>query len=144
MKITLESAQIPETEITIRGDVTGEEVLSILQLLRSKNSGKVVVFREEEQFILDAGDIVFIETGSSKVSVHTPRETYETRQKLFELKDLLSSHGFAQISKSTLVNINAVKSIQAEFSGNYRVKLKSRKEVLTVSRKYFKEFRDRI
>lgn len=144
LKITLESAQLPETEITIRGDVTGEEVLSILQLLRSRNSGKVVAFREEEQFILDAGDIVFIETGGSKVSVHTARETYEARQKLFELKELLAAQGFAQISKSTLVNINAVKSIQAEFSGNYRIKLKARKEVLTVSRKYFKEFRDRI
>lgn len=140
MKITLESAQLPETEITIRGDVTSQEVLDILQLLRSKHNGKVVVFREEEQFFLDPGDIVYIEPGA----VHTAAETYETRQKLFELKELLAGQGFAQISKSTLVNINAVKSIQAEFSGNYRIKLKKRKDVLTVSRKYFKEFRDRI
>lgn len=144
MKITLESAQVPETEITIRGDVTSDEVLSILQLLRSRTSGKIMVYREEEQFILDTGDIVYIETGTSKVHVHTAGETFESRQKLFELKGLLESQGFAQISKSTLVNINAVKSIQAEFSGNYRIKLKSRRDVLTVSRKYFKEFRDRI
>lgn len=144
MKITLESAQLPETEIVIRGDVTGDEVLSILQLLRSKTSGKIVVFREEEQFLLDAGEIVFLETAGTAVSVHTAKETYSTRQKLFELKDLLAAQGFAQINKSTIVNINAVKSIQAEFSGNYRIRLKTRKDVLTVSRKYFKEFRDRI
>lgn len=144
MKITLESVSLPETEIIIRGDVTSEEVISLLQLLRGKNSGKLVVFREEEQFILDAGEIVYIETSGSGVSVHTARETYETRMKLFELKDQLSMHGFAQISKSTLVNIGAVRSIQAEFSGNYRIRLKARKESLTVSRKYFKEFRAKI
>ena len=144
MKITLESAQLPETEIVIRGDVTGDEVLSILQLLRSKNTGKIVVYREEEHFFLDAGEIVYSDTGGSSIRIHTAKETYETRQKLFELKDQLSAQGFAQINKSTIVNINAVKSIQAEFSGNYRVKLKTRSDVLTVSRKYFKEFRDRI
>lgn len=144
LKIALESAQLPETEIIIRGDVTSEEVVSILQLLRRNNSGKIVVFREEEQFILDARDIVFLETNGSRVTVHTRTDSFDARQKLCELKDLLAAQGFAQINKSTIVNINAVKSIQAEFSGNYRIKLKTRKEVLTVSRKYFKEFRDRI
>ena len=60
------------------------------------------------------------------------------------LKEILSAFSFAQINKSTLVNINFVKSIQAEFSGNYLIKLKDSKDVLTVSRKYFKEFKDQI
>lgn len=144
MKITLESAQLPETEVIIRGDITGDEVISLLQLLRSRSSGKIVAYREEEQFILDAAEIVYIETGGSSVHIHTAAESFESRQKLFELKEQLTAQGFAQISKSTLVNIAAVKSIQAEFSGNYRIKLKTRKEVLTVSRKYFREFRSRI
>lgn len=144
MKITLESAELKETEVIIRGDVTGEEVLSILQLLRKKNSGKLVVYKEEEQFILDAGEIVFLETSGSRVNVYTAKEVYEAKQKLYELKELLTGFSFAQISKSMIVNIDHVKSIQAEFSGNYRIKLKSRKEVLTVSRKYFREFKDCI
>ena len=144
MKITLESAQVPETEITIRGDVTSPEVLSILQFLRGSTNGKIVAYRDEEQFLLDAGDIVYIDTGDNRVRIHTVRESFDSRQKLFELLDLLSAHRFVQISKSTIVNINAVKSIQAEFSGNYRIKLKNRKDVLTVSRKYFKNFRDSI
>lgn len=144
LKITLESAQLPETEILIRGDVTGEEVLSILTMLRSRNSGKLVVYKDDEQFILDAAEIVYLETSGSKVLAFTRTDHYETKQKLFELKELLSAFPFAQINKSTIVNINAVKSIQAEFSRNFRIKLKTRKEVLTVSRKYFKAFRERI
>ena len=144
MKITLEPAQGQETEIIIRGDVASREVASILQLLGKKNSGKLLLYREDEQFVVDFGEIVFLETAGSKVNAYTAGEVYEAKLKLYELKQMLEAHHFAQISKSTIVNIDCVKSIQAEFSGNYLIKLKNRKEMLTISRKYFKEFKDRI
>ena len=144
MKIRLESAELQETEIIIRGDVTSEEVVSILQLLKKRNSGKLILYKEEEQYIVDADEIVFVEVSGSKVYAYTKQDTYEAKQKLYEIKELLGSRSFAQINKSVIVNINYVKSIQAEFSGNYRIKLKNRKESLTISRKYFKEFKDRI
>ena len=144
MKIRLESAELQETEIIIRGDVTSEEVVSILQLLKKRNSGKLILYKEEEQYIVDADEIVFVEVSGNKVYAYTKQDTYEAKQKLYEVKELLGSRSFAQINKSVIVNINYVKSIQAEFSGNYRIKLKNRKESLTISRKYFKEFKDRI
>ena len=144
MKIKLESAELPETEVIIRGDVTSEEVVSLLQLLKKRNSGKLILYKEEEQYIMDADEIVYVEVSDNKVYAYTKQDTYEAKQKLYEIKELLGSRSFAQINKSVIVNINCVKSIQAEFSGNYRLKLKNRKESLTISRKYFKEFRDRI
>ena len=144
MKIKLESAELPETEVIIRGDVTSEEVVSLLQLLKKRNSGKLILYKEEEQYIMDADEIVYVEVSDNKVYAYTKQDTYEAKQKLYEMKELLGGRSFAQINKSVIVNINCVKSIQAEFSGNYRLKLKNRKESLTISRKYFKEFRDRI
>ncbi len=144
MKIRLESAELQETEVIIRGDVTSEEVVSLLQLLKKRSSGKLILYKEEEQYIVDADEIVFIEVSGSKVYAYTRLDTYEAKQKLYEIKDMLGGRSFAQINKSVIVNINCVKSIQAEFSGNYRIKLKNRKESLTISRKYFKEFKDCI
>ena len=144
MKIKLESAELPETEVIIRGDVTSEEVVSLLQLLKKRNSGKLILYKEEEQYIMDADEIVYVEVSDNKVYAYTKQDTYEAKQKLYEIKELLGGRSFAQINKSVIVNINCVKSIQAEFSGNYQLKLKNRKESLTISRKYFKEFRDRI
>ena len=144
MKIHLESADLQETEVIIRGDVTSEEVVSLLQLLKKRNSGKLILYKEEEQHIVDADEIVFIEVSGNKVYAYTKQDTYEAKQKLYEIKDMLGGRSFSQINKSVIVNINCVKSIQAEFSGNYRIKLKSRKESLTISRKYFKEFKDHI
>ena len=124
--------------------MTSEEVVSLLQLLKKRNSGKLILYKEEEQYIMDADEIVYVEVSDNKVYAYTKQDTYEAKQKLYEIKELLGGRSFAQINKSVIVNINCVKSIQAEFSGNYRLKLKSRKESLTISRKYFKEFRDRI
>ena len=144
MKIKLESAELSETEVIIRGDVTSEEVVSLLQLLKKRNSGKLILYKEEEQYIMDADEIVYVEVSDNKVYAYTRQDTYEAKQKLYEIKELLGGRSFAQINKSVIVNINCVKSIQAEFSGNYRIKLKNRKESLTISRKYFQEFKDRI
>lgn len=144
MKIKLESAELEETEVIIRGDVTSNEVVSILQFLRKQNTGKLILYRDEEQYIVDPDEIIYMEARDNRVYAYTRQETYETKLKLYELKELLAAYPFAQINKSVIVNINGVKSIQAEFSGNYRIKLKSRKESLTISRKYFKEFKDRI
>ena len=144
MNIKLESAELPEPEVIIRGNVTSEEVVSLLQLLKKRNSGKLILYKEEEQYIVDADEIVYIEVSGNKVYAYTKQDTYEAKQKLYEIKELLGGRSFAQINKSVIVNINCVKSIQAEFSGNYRLKLKNRKESLTISRKYFKEFKDRI
>lgn len=144
MKITLEAAQLPEVEVIIRGDVASPEVAELLRKLGTRPSGKLIVHREEEQFLLDTGEIVYLETAGSRVNVHTKSETYESRQKLYELMEQLRPLAFVQISKSTIVNIDFVKSIQAEFSGNYLIKLKNRNEKLTLSRKYFREFKERI
>lgn len=144
MKISLESAVLPETELIIRGDVTGEEVVSLLQLLKKRNSHKMLLFKEEEQYIVDLSEIVFLEVCDNRTYAYLTHDVYETKQKLYELKEQLSTHAFVQINKSVIVNMNCIKSIQAEFSGNYRVKLKNRKETLTISRKYFKDFKERI
>lgn len=144
MKITLEPANLQETEVIIKGDVSSAEVAALLQMLGKKNSGKLILFKEDEQFVVDTTEIVFAETFGSKVSVYTQNDVFEAKQKLYELMETLEAFSFAQINKSTIVNIDSVKSIQAEFSGNYCIKLKNRKEVLTVSRNYFKKFKESI
>lgn len=144
MKIKVESVELPETEIIIRGDAASEEVISLLQLLNKRNSRKLILYKEEEQYLVNTDEIVFMEVNVGKVYAYTAADQYEVKMKLYELKDTLNPHLFAQINKSVIVNMNCVKSIQAEFSGNYRVKLKNRKESLTISRKFFKEFKDRI
>lgn len=145
MKITLEPANGQETEIIIKGNLGSPEVEALLTFIKSKNnSGKLVLFKEDEQFFVDVKDVIYFEASQGKVNVHTTNGEFVTKQKLYELMETLNSLPFAQISKSVVVNIDFVKSVAAEFSGNYSLKLKNSKEILTISRKYMKEFKSKI
>lgn len=145
MKITIEPAKQKETEVIIRGDITSPDVESILNFIKSKNtSSKLFLYNEDEQFIVDASEIIYFEACNSRINGVTNNGIFDTKLKLYELKDKLSLYDFAQINKSTIVNINFVKSVQAEFSGNYTIRLKNREEILTISRKYFKEFKSKV
>ncbi len=147
MKVTFESANVAETEVIIRGEIGNPEVESLLEFIKSKNTSstkKLLLYREDEQFLVDIDEVAYIEVSGSRVEVVTLTERYDAKKKLYELKDMLSASSFVQINKGTLVNINFVKSVQAEFSGNYTLRLKDSKEILTISRKFFKEFKSKI
>ena len=68
----------------------------------------------------------------------------EARYKLYELSEMLRGSGFIQISRGVLVNVSEVLSVEPEFSGNYTATLKTGNRHLTISRKYFKSFRDYV
>lgn len=145
MKITLEPMNTGETEIIIRGDIASDEVSTLLSYINARNnSGKLILYKEDEQFLVNAKDIIYLEACDGKVIAVTNDGTFSTKQKLYELKDILASLPFAQINKGMIVNIDFVKSVSAEFSGNYTLRLKQSKETLTISRKYFKEFKSKI
>jgi len=145
MKITLEPANMQETEIIIRGNISSPEVENLLTYLNKRgNSSKLTLNKEDEQYFVEPKEVIYFEACDGRIEVITTQGTFQTKQKLYELKELLSALPFAQISKGVVVNIDFVKSVSAEFSGNYSLRLKDSKEILTISRKYMQEFKDKI
>lgn len=147
MKVKFESVFQAETEVIIKGEIGNPDVDALLEFIKGRNTGgskKLVLFKEDEQFLVDPKEIVYIEVGDSRVKVVTAEDTFDSKKKLYELKEMLVNESFAQINKATLVNIDFVKSVSAEFSGNYTLRLKTGKETLTISRKYFKEFKSKL
>ena len=101
MKITLIPAELEETEIVIKGDVTSDEVKTILQLFKNKNTSKKLFLQsDDEQNLVDIREIVYFEAYNNKVNAFTENNTYFTKLKLYELKEKLAQFQFAQINKS--------------------------------------------
>lgn len=147
MKVIFESATGAETEVVIRGDISDPDIMAVLEFIKSRTASatkKLMLFRDDEQFLISPDEVIYIEAAGNRVEVVTATGNYDSKKKLYELKEQLSTEPFAQINKGTIVNIDFVKSVQAEFSGNYSLRLKSGKEILTISRKYFKEFKSKI
>lgn len=145
MKIHFEQVSDKELEIIVKGDINDSNTTKILSLLNSVSDfGKIILLNENESYIFDVNEIVYFESYSGKSYAYTIDKKYEVREKLYELIEDFSNNGFVQINKSTIVNINFVKSISAEFSGNYTARLKNSNRTLTISRKYFNNFKNFI
>ncbi len=142
MKISLEQADNSELEIVIKGDIGGEEAIKVISALDTSVFGKLMLQGEDESFLFNATDIIYFVSEQGKTYAVTENGKYEVKEKLYVLSDSLKNKGFIQINKSTVVNINFVKSISAEFSGNYTTRLKSKNETLIISRKYFNSFKE--
>ena len=142
MKISLEHADNSELEVVIKGDIGSEEAIKVITALNISAFGKLMLQGEDESFLFNATDIIYFVSEQGKTYAVTENGKYEVKEKLYTLSVSLKSKGFIQINKSTVVNIDFVKSISAEFSGNYTARLKGKKETLVISRKYFHSFKE--
>ena len=144
MKLTVEQADLAEPEIIIRGNLADPEVSHLVSILGSPRTvSRLFLYQDEKEYLCSISDILYFEAMGGKVYAHTRQQVLETKNKLYELADMLSGSSFVQISKSTIVNVSFVQSIEPEFSGNYTASLHNH-ETLTISRKYFKPFRNYI
>ncbi len=144
MKIKLEDADIDEIEITIRGNIKDKTVSDLVSILKeNKIASKIILFDEEKEILADIKEVLYFEISNRKTYASLENKKLLSKYSLSEILSLFSNQGIIQISKSLLVNINHVKSLEAEFSGNYLITLKG-DEKLVVSRLYMKEFRKAI
>ena len=145
MKITFEQAMLPEPEVIIRGDLADPRVSELAAAVqKAVGVSRLFLYRDEREYPHDFSEIEWFETCDSKTIAHVGAERFETKYKLYELAEMGHRHGFVQISKSVLVNVRAVESVAAEFSGNYTAFLRDGRTRLTISRKYLKAFRSYV
>ena len=145
MKINLEQIESDELEIVIRGNLSDPKITEIISAIQATNgSSKLFLWKDEKEYLFEVGDISYFIASQNKIYAHVEHHPYEIHFKLYELADMLYARGFIQINKSTIVNTNAILSVEAEFSGNYIAILKDHITRLTISRKYIKSFRKYI
>ncbi len=144
MKIILEDVQNEETEVIIRGNLADSKVQRIISLIKDGNvSSRLIVFDDSKELLTDIKDIYMFEVRERKVFASTSGGKFQCKYSLSEIIALFRNQGMVQIGKSLLVNVRHVKSLEAEFSGNYVVTLRN-DEKLIASRFYMKEFRNAI
>ncbi len=135
MKIHInEDPSFSETEITIncnKLDTNVEKLISMLRVMDLKLTGK----KDNQTYILDASQVLYIDTVDKKTFFYTNTNFYETDLKLYELENQLYALDFIRISKSCIINFNHINSIRADIDGRLLVTM-SNKEKIIVSRQY--------
>ena len=81
-------------------------------------------------------EICYFQADSKYTMVVTAEHESVIRKPIKELLAQLDPEMFWQIHRSTVVNVNAIEALHKTMAGNYEVRLRQRKELLSVSGPY--------
>jgi len=99
---------------------------------------RLMVKKDERIIIVNTDEIQFIKSQGKYAEIHTQNHCHLIRRSLQSLQEQLDSKIFFRIHRSSIVNINFIKELQAWFHGDYNVILKNDTE-LKLSRRYSQE-----
>ena len=144
MKLFLrEIPTLSETEVEIRFRERDREVDNLVRTINLSGDALYGINEKGDTEMVYVSQILYIEAVDRDVFAYKTSGVYRIRKTLYELEDDLKEKLFVRISKSTIVNIKAVKSIAPE--DFRRVKLLLRNgEYLIVSRSYANGFKQAI
>lgn len=145
MKIRIEFTENSmEEEVIIRCSSLNDEIQAIQKAVADIASGRqrFVFYRGDTEYYLSLRDVLFFETDAREVSVHTIDNVYQTRYKLYELEELLPGH-FMRVSKSTILNVEAIYSMTRNLSSCI-VQFQNTHKQVYVSRYYYKPLKAKM
>ena len=141
MKIILkEIPGLEEPEIEIRYAEKSDEVRAMIQRLQEQN---IYILGEKEgrEYRIRAVSIHYIETIKKGAFIYTESDVYRSPLRLYQILNQLQGLEFVQISKTCVLNLNMLESIQALKNSQMEAVLESGKK-LYVSRTYLSAIRD--
>ena len=140
MKVNVDiSAEYIEPFVVIHTDKVTDEVQRIIDVCGSSDSPVTALQNEEDIIVLQPKDIYMVRVEDGDTVIYGAKERYRSRKRLYDLASQLGKQ-FMQISKTTLINLSYMDSIEPGFSGTLLLKLKNGNKDY-VSRKYLPEFK---
>ena len=140
MKVSIDiSAEYKEPFAVIHTDKVTDEISRMIDLF-SNSESPVTAFQNEEYIIdLQPKEIYMVRVEDGDTVIYGAKQRYRSRKRLYELAEQLGKQ-FMQISKTTLINLSYMESIESGYSGTLLLKLKNGNKDY-VSRKYLPEFK---
>ena len=140
MKVSIDiSAEYKEPFAVIHTDKVTDEIQRIVDVLGTNETPITALQNEEDIVVLQPKEIYMVRVEEGDTIIYGAKQRYRSRKRLYELAQQLGSQ-FMQISKTTLINLSYMDSIEPGFSGTLLLKLKNGNKDY-VSRKYLPEFK---
>ena len=116
-----------------------DEVREIIAFVKSRQ-GQLTGTADERQYEIAVSDVFYIESVDNRNFIYTKDKVYETRQKLYELEEILKEKRVLRVSKSTLLNLMKVSAIKPALNSRFTAELFSGEQVV-ITRKYVPELK---
>lgn len=140
MKVKVDiSPEYKEAYAVICTDKMTDEIQRMVDLFSSTEQPITALANEEDIVVLKSDEIYMVRVEDKDTIIYTDRNRYRSRKRLYEVGQQLGTK-FMQISKTTLINLSYMDSIEPGFSGTLLLKLRNGCKDY-VSRKYLPEFK---
>ena len=137
-KITRIEREKPEI-LEIRCHEISDEVREIVAFVKSRQ-GQLTGTADDRMYEIAVSDIFYIESVDNNTFIYCKNREYETKQKLYELEEMLREKHFLRVSKPVLLNLMKVSSIKPALNSRSTAVLFSGEQVV-ISRKYVPELK---
>ena len=110
-------------------------VLGLLAELDSRQNApqRIVIKADGEIVCLKPGEIDWAESAGNYVCLHVGQATHILRETITSLETRLGQHQFLRVHRSTLVNVDRIKTLRPSLYGDYSILLRDGTK-LTLSR----------
>lgn len=140
MKVSVElSTEYKEPYAIIYTDRMTDEIQRVIDGFSLNESPVTALQNEKDIIILLPKEIYMVRVENGDTVIYGNDRSYRSRKRLYELEQQLGKQ-FMQISKSTLVNLSYMDSVESGFSGTLLLKLKNGCKDY-VSRRYLPQFK---
>lgn len=131
-----------ETEIQITCNHISAEINKVIEIL-SMIDGQLTGVKDDETYMINIVDVLYIETVDKRTFIYTHDGEYESNLKLYEIEEKLEDAKFLRVGKSTIINLQKIKSLRAEVNRRIRVTLENEEQII-VSRKYVNVLKNKL
>lgn len=133
---------VPTTEhemVEIRCHQVDDSIEEIVTFIKSRQ-GSLSGSKDGGIYEIPIMDVLYIESVDNRTFLYTQDHTYESKQKIYELEEVLESRHFIRISKASIVNLLKIQSIRPALNGRFSAILCNGEEII-ISRKYVAKFK---
>jgi two-component system LytT family response regulator len=113
-----------------------------IKLLRLRNTRvpRLVIKTGTRRIFLQPEKIEWVEAERDYMRLHIGRESHLVRETMQQMQKLLDPQRFVRVHRSTIVNLECVREMQPQYSGDYRIIMRDGTE-LSSSRAYRSQLR---
>lgn len=137
------NSSLSDNEIIIECREENKFINEIKDFINSLEDKKIILYKRGQEYFVNESDIIFFETEFNSISAHTINDTYVVKYKLYELESILSSN-FIRVSKSTIVNVNSIKSLNHNIASSSLIEFTHTYKTSYVSRFYYKKLKEKL
>ena len=140
MKVKVDiSPEHSDPYAVIYTDKVTDEIQRMIDMFSASDAPVTALLNEEDIVVLKPEEIYMVRVEDGDTIIYGAKERYRSRKRLYEMGQQLGIR-FMQISKTTLVNLSYMDSIEPGFSGTLLLKMRNGCKDY-VSRKYLPDFK---